>query len=90
MKLTLTQLHRLPWKIVSHIAMEHEHASIYMAEINGIQISKCVHVAKNDNGFGRSYTHYMIGFVSKVYKSHKSVVDAINELLSTTKNIHKI
>lgn len=79
--MTLSQLHCLPWKMVSHLAMEHEHASAFTTEIDGLKIGKCVHVLKkNDYDFGRSYTHYMIN--GKVYKTHKSAVERINELLA--------
>lgn len=85
MKMTLLQLHRLPWKMMSYLAMEHEHASVYETELDGLKIGKCVHVTKkNDYDFGRSYTHYMIA--GKVYKSHKSAVEAINKLTANKKN----
>ena len=69
----------------SHLALESEHASVYTANVEGIKVDKCVHVLKkNDYDFGRSYTHYMID--GKVYKSHKSAVEAINKLTTTKKN----
>lgn len=89
MKLTLNQLHKLQWQFQSSLAMEHEHAATYTARIGFLQISKCVHtLKKEDFSFGRSYTHYLIN--GKVYKSHKSAVEAINELLEKqTRQIDK-
>lgn len=79
MKLTLQQLHKLPWKFLSSLAMEHEHATTYTARIGFLTIGKCVHTLKRDGNFNRSYTHYLIQ--GKVFKSHKAAVDKINELL---------
>lgn len=86
MKLTLNMLHSLTWKMLSHLALEHEHASMYETEVEGIRIIKCAHVKmEGDGGFGRSFTHYVIGNDPKVYKTHKSAVEAINELLDKQK-----
>lgn len=84
MKLTLNKLHHLPWEFVSSLAMEHEHASTYTAQIGFLTISKCVHTPKRDGIFGRSHTHYLIQ--GKVFKSHKSAVEAINELNNMKRN----
>lgn len=63
--------------MVSHLAMEHEHAATYTNEVYGISI--CVHTKKKDDfSFGRSYTHYMYRGV--VYKSKKKFLDAIKDV----------
>ena len=83
MKLTLNMLHRLPWKMQSHLALESEYASVYTANVEGIKVDKCVHTERiGFYGLGNSHTHYMIGNDTKVYKSHKSAVERINELLA--------
>lgn len=80
--MTIQELHRLPWKMQSHLAMESGHASCYTARIGFYQIGKCVHTIKKDDfTFGRSYTHYKIGNDKKVYKTDKAAVKRINELL---------
>lgn len=85
MKMTHLQLQQLPWRFQSSLAMEHEHATTYTATIGNKPISKCVHTIKKADGtFGRSYTHYL--FDGKVYKSHNSCVEAINQYLETNKN----
>lgn len=81
--MTIEELHRLPWKMRSHMALEHKHASVYEAEVEDIKIAKCIHVTKKEDGdFGRSYTHYVIGNDEKVYKTHKSALERINALLA--------
>ena len=69
--------------MLSHLALEHEHALVYTTNVEGIKVDKCVHTKITDfYELGRSYTHYMIGNDTKVYKSHKSAVERINELLA--------
>lgn len=83
--MTHLQLHQLPWRFQSSIAMEHEHATTYASKVGDKPISKCVHtIKKTDGTFGRSYTHYL--FESKVYKSHSKVLEAINQYLETNTN----
>lgn len=82
--MTHKEFQQLPWRMRSHLAMEHENALTYEANIGFKQICKCVHtVIKDDFTFGRSYTHYM--FDGKVYKSHVKALDAINEYLEKVK-----
>ncbi len=84
MKMTHLHLRQLLWRFQSSLAMEHEHATTYQARIGFKPISMCVHTIKKADGtFGRSYTHYL--FDGKVYKSHKSCVEAINQYLKTNK-----
>lgn len=76
--MTIGELHRLPWRMQSHLAMEHEHCAVYRTIVNGREIFKCVHVKKrNFYDFGRSYTHYQID--GKVYKTHKKALEVINQ-----------
>lgn len=82
--MTHLQLQQLPWRFQSSLAMEHEHITGYRAKIGDEPIGKCVHTIKKADGtFGRSYTHYL--FDGKVYKSHKSCLEAINQYLKTNK-----
>jgi len=79
--MTHKELQQLPWRMQTHLAMEHEHAATYESKIGLKPIHKCVHtIKKDDYTFGRSYTHYL--FDGKVYKSHTKVLEAINEYLS--------
>lgn len=83
MKLTLLHLHHLPWKMRSHMALEHEHASVYETEVEGIKIAKCVHTERiGYYGLGRSHTHYIVGNDERVYKTHKSALERINALIA--------
>lgn len=82
-RMMIEELHRLPWKMRSHLSLEHEHASVYETEVEGIKIAKCVHTARiGYYGLGRSHTHYIIGNNEKVYKTHKSALERLNALLA--------
>lgn len=88
MKITLLQLHGLPWQMRSHLAMMHEHLSTYEAEVDGIKITKSVHIINEEYlKYGRNYTHYMIRGDSSIYKTHKSVVNAITNFRERRKEM---
>lgn len=77
MTMTPEELKRLPWRMQSHLNMEHEHACTYKAEIGGEPIWMCVHApVKEDYTYGRAYAHYQ--WRGKVYKSEKKLLEAIN------------
>ena len=75
--MTEEQLNQLKFRFVSHLAMEHEHASSYVND--EYHIGMCVHVTRKPNGeFGRSYRHFR--YDGKVYKSKNKLLEAIKEL----------
>ena len=75
--MTEQEFDNIPFRMVSHLAMEHEHASTYVNEEYGFAV--CKHVKKKDDfTFGRSYTHYM--FQNKVYKTKSKFLEAIKEV----------
>lgn len=75
--MTEEELSKIPFRMVSHIAMEHEHCSSYVNDEHGIGM--CVHVVKKDDfEFGKSYTHYM--YKGVVYKSKKKLLEAYNNI----------
>lgn len=81
--MTIAELHKLPWHMRSHMALESEHASVYEIEVNGLRIAKCVHTERiGFYGLGRSYTHYVISNDERVYKTHKTALKRVNELLA--------
>lgn len=73
--LTEEKFRQLRFRMVSHLALESEHCSVYTNDT--YKISVCRHVLKKKDGnFGRSYDHYM--YNGKVYKTFKRFLDAYN------------
>ena len=79
MKLTLNQLQHLPWKLKWHCSGD-ICVSVYEARVGFYPIIRESHTERT--GFceyGKTFTKYR--FNGRTYRSHKSVVEAINELL---------
>lgn len=75
--MTAEELSKIPFVMVSHLAMEHEHCSTYVNEEYGISI--CRHTKKtNDFDFGGTYTHFM--YKGVVYKTKKKFLEAYNKI----------
>jgi len=75
--MTADELSKIPFKMVSHLAMEDEHCSSYVNEEYGIGI--CRHTKKKSEfEFGRSYTHYW--YKGVVYKTKKKFLEAYNRI----------
>ncbi len=74
--MTAEELSKIPFMMVAHFSMEHEHCSTYHNDEYGIGI--CKHTTKkNEFEFGRSYTHYM--YKGVVYKTKKKFLEAYNK-----------
>ena len=75
--MTEQELSQIPFRMVSHMAMETEHICVYESQAPFYKIRVCKHTEKKKNGdFGKSYVHY--AFNGKVYKTRQELLDAIN------------
>lgn len=75
--MTAEELSKIPFRMVSHLAMANEHCTTYQNDEYGIGI--CKHVQKkNEFEFGRSYCHYM--YKGVVYKTKKKFLEAYNKI----------
>lgn len=73
--MTAEELSKIPFRMVSHLAMVHEHCATYVNDEYGISI--CKHTKKkNEFEFGRSYTHFM--YKGVVYKTKEKFLEAYN------------
>ena len=74
--MTIEELKKIPFRMVSHIAMEDEHCINY-ASVDG-SLGFCDHTKKKGEfDFGRTYRHWRIG--SKVYKSFAKFQEALKD-----------
>lgn len=75
--MTAEQLSKIPFRMVAHLSMEHEHCATFLnADYN---MGYCVHTKRKDDGtFGRSYTHYQ--YNGEVYKTKAKFLEAIKNV----------
>lgn len=74
--MTPEQLQKIPFHMVSHMSMEHEHMLTYASEDG--RLGYCDHTPKRKNGdFGRTYSHYRID--NKVYKKKEKFIEALKD-----------
>ena len=77
--MTEQELSQIPFRMVSHLAMETEHCIVYESKNPLYKIRMCKHTKIKKNGeFGKSYTHYVLN--GKVYKTKQELLDAINNM----------
>ena len=77
--MTEQELSQIPFRMVSHLAMETEHCIVYESKNPLYKISMCKHTKIKKNGdFGKSYVHY--AFNGKVYKTKQELLNAINNM----------
>ena len=77
--MTEQELSQIPFRMVSHLAMEREHICVYESQTPLYKISMCKHTKIKKNGdFGKSYVHY--AFNGKVYKTKQELLNAINNM----------
>lgn len=77
--MTEQELSQIPFRMVSHLAMETEHICVYESQNPLYNIRICKHTTRRKNGdFGKSYVHY--DFNGKVYKTKQELLDAINNM----------
>lgn len=75
--MTAEELSKIPFKCVSTLAMEDEHAMTYVNR--EYDFGMCKHTKKNEYGdFGRTYTHYR--YRDKIYKSLPKFLEAIKDI----------
>lgn len=78
--MTVEELHRLPWKLQWHVSGD-ICMSVYKTMIGFNPV-----VRQSQSERREDYTYRSLGtryrFNGKTYRSHKSVVNAINELLA--------
>ena len=75
--MTEQELSQIPFRMVSHLAMETEHICVYESKNPLYNIKMCKHTTIRKNGdFGKSYTHYVLN--GKEYKTKQELLDAIN------------
>ena len=73
--MTAEELSKIPFRMVSHLAMVHEYCATYVNDEYGISI--CKHTKKkNEFEFGRSYTHFM--YKGVVYKKKEKFLEEDN------------
>ena len=77
--MTEQELEQIPFRMISHLAMEKEHCIVYESKNPLYNIRMCKHTRIRKNGyFGKSYVHY--AFNGKVYKTKQELLDAINNM----------
>ena len=75
--MTREELSKIPFQLISHLNMEHEHCSSYSNMDYGFYM--CKHTKKNSDGtFGRTIVHYM--YKDKVYKTLPKFLEAIKDV----------
>lgn len=76
--MTAEGLSNIPFRMVSHLSMEHGHCTTYVNDEYGISI--CEHTRKKyEFEFERSYCHYM--YKGMVYKTKKKFLKAYNKII---------
>ena len=74
--MTIEQLNKIPFHMVAHMSMEHEHTLSYASEDN--RLGFCDHTIKRKDGtFGRTYRHWRID--NKVYKTKGKFIEALKD-----------
>ena len=74
--MTIEELKKIPFRMVTHIAMEDEHCTTYES-VDG-SLGFCDHTKKKGEfDFGRTYRHWRIG--SKVYKSFAKFQEVLKD-----------
>ena len=75
--MTEQELLQIPFRMISHLAMEKEHCTVYESKNPLYKIKMCKHTKIKKNGeFGKSYTHYVLN--GKEYNTRQELLDAIN------------
>ena len=75
--MTEQELSQIPFRMVSHLAMETEHICVYESQTPFYKIRVCKHTKIKKNGeLGKSYTLYVLN--GKEYKTKQELLDAIN------------
>lgn len=75
--MTEYELSQIPFRMVSHLAMESEHICVYESQTPFYKIRVCKHTKRKKNGeLGKSYTLYV--FNGWEYKTRQELLDAIN------------
>lgn len=76
--MTVDELKKVPFRFVSHLAMETYHAATYVNEQYGFTM--CVRTRKKDDfTFGRTTKHYR--YEGVVYKSLPKFLEAIKDVV---------
>lgn len=74
--MTQEELSKVPFRCVSHLAMEDEHCMTYISEDG--RLGFCDHQPyKNGRPKGKAYRHYQID--GKVYETTEEFLEAIKE-----------
>jgi len=75
--MTKEELRKVPFRMVSHLSMEHEHCSTYSSDQYGFMM--CCHTKCIDGvACGRTCRHFM--YRDKVYKSLPKFLEAIKDV----------
>lgn len=75
--MTEQELSQIPFRMVSHLAMETEHICVYKSQNPFYKILIYKNTERKKNGeFGKSCTHYVLN--GKEYKTRQELLDAIN------------
>ena len=74
--MTQEELNRVPFHVVTHLALADEHCLTFSSADN--RLGFCKHTPKRKDGtFGKGYTHYRID--TKVYKSRQKWLEALKD-----------
>lgn len=74
--MTIEELNKIPFNMVSHLSMEHEHRLFYMSEDG--RLGFCDFTKKRKDGtFGKSYRHYRID--NKIFETKEAFLEAIKD-----------
>lgn len=73
--MTREELSKVPFRMVSHMAMEGEHYSLYANDDYGFRMQKTTKIKKDGLTTGKTYTDYY--FNEKWYSSLDKFLDAI-------------
>jgi len=74
--MTIEELNKVRFKMVSHISMEKEHCISYMSEDG--RLGFCDFTRKKKDGtFGKSHRHYRID--NKIYETKEAFLEAIKD-----------
>lgn len=77
--MTEQELSQIPFRMVSHLAMEREHICVYKSQTPFYKILIYKNTIRKKNGeFGKSYTHYVLN--GKDYKTKQELLNAINNM----------
>lgn len=75
--MTEEEFSKIPFRMVSHLAMAHEHCSTFVNEEYGISIQKLTK-KKDEFEFGKTYTHFT--YKGVVYTTKKKFLEAYNKI----------